>query len=163
MANAVYWFTNNFIWIQVASMVLSAVFLFAIIRLIIKIDYFSERREYGREIRHLSNLRQIKLSQLWRVVLKEVSRPNPGQWKKAIFEVDDFFDDTLKAQGFIGGSEEERMGKVSTEMISNIGKIMEIHSEISILRADENSVADHEKIKEYLREYRKAFRELGLL
>lgn len=163
MANITAWFINNFVWFQIGSMVISLVLLVAIVRLIIKIDYFSERREYGKEIRHLSDLRKIKLAKLWKVVLKKVANHNPELWKSAVFEVDDFFDDTLKAQGYIGGSEEERMDKVSEDIISNIQDIITIHAEITSLRADEKSVFDHEKVKEYLREFRKAFRELGLL
>ena len=163
MNNAVTWFVVNFVWFQIGSMILSALLIVAIIRLIIKIDYFSERREYGREIRHLADLRQRKLAQLWKFVLKRAAQPNPELWKKAIYEVDDFFDDTLKAQGYIGGSEEERMAKVNQEIVSNIKDIIRVHAEISRLRSDELSKPDHEKIKEYLREYRKAFRELGLL
>ncbi len=157
------WFSQNFIWIQITSMIISAVLLVFIIRLMIKIDFFAERRQYGSEIRHLSDLRKRKLSQLWKNVLKRIAQPVPSLWKESVFEVDAFFDDTLKAYGYLGSNEEERMDKVDSENISNIKKISEIHLEIIKLKGDDNLPLDKEKAKEYLREYRKAFRELGLL
>ena len=91
-----------------------------------------------------------------------ISRPNPAEWKKAVFEVNDFFDDTLKGLGYLGSSGEERLAKVEEDKISNTEELTKIHAEIKALKADENSVIEHENAKEYLRAYRKAFRELGL-
>ncbi len=163
MANIVDWFVINFVWIQIASILISTLLIVAIVRLIIKIDYFSDRREYGREIWKIKELRNIKLKELWKTTLKMISQPNPEKWKAALIAVDDFFDDTLKAVGYLGSSEVERLSKVEKEKISNIDDLKKIHLEILQLRAEENSVLDHEKAKEYLRAYRQAFRQLGYM
>ena len=163
MAGIVDWFINNFIWIQITSILISALLLVAIIRLIIKIDYFSDRREYGREIWNMEKLRNAKLKELWKVVLNLISQPDPTKWKDAMFTVDEFFDDTLKAVGYLGSSEEERLSKVEEDKISNVGDLKKIHLEIMQLKSDENSILDHEKAKEYLRAYRQAFRQLGYM
>jgi|GEM_PF-2318758 len=163
MANIFKWFVDNFFWIQIGSTILSIILLVAIVRLIIKVDYYADKREYGWEILKLGNLRQKKLTNLWQRTLKKVAKPNPEEWKRAVFEVDNFFDDSLKGSGYIGGSEEERMAKVGKDKISNIQELIAIHLEITALKAEENSVIEHEKVKEFLRAYRKAFRELGLL
>ena len=144
-------------------MIISAILLVLIVRLMIKIDFFAERRQYGSEIRHLSDLRKRKLAQLWKKTLKRIIQPVPSLWKESVIEVDVFFDDTLKAYGYLGANEEERMSKVDSENVSNIDKIAGIHSEVVKLKNDDNSSIDKETTKEYLREYRKAFRELGLL
>ena len=163
MANIVDWFVINFVWIQIASILISTLLIVAIVRLIIKIDYFSDRREYGREIWKIKELRNIKLKELWKTTLKMISQPNPEKWKAALIAVDYFFDDTLKAVGYLGSSEVERLSKVEKEKISNIDDLKKIHLEILQLRAEENSVLDHEKAKEYLRAYRQAFRQLGYM
>lgn len=163
MTNLFNWFSANFIWFQIASILISTILIVAIVRLMMKIDYYSGKREYGWEVWKLEGLRRKKLSQLWARVLKMTSRPNPTGWKVAVFEVNDFFDDTLKGLGYLGSSGEERLGKVEKDKISNTDELLKMHMEINSLRADENSVMDHEKAKEYLRAYRKAFRELGLL
>jgi hypothetical protein len=163
MANIVNWFVSNFVWIQIGSILISILLLVAIIRLIIKIDYFSDRREYGREIWKINELRSIKLKELWKKTLKLISQPNPDKWKLALVVVDDFFDDTLKAVGYLGSSEEDRLSKVEKEKISNVEEIKKIHLEIVKLKAEENSILEHEKAKEYLRAYRQAFRQLGYM
>lgn len=163
MANAFNWFLDNFIWLQIASILISIVLIIFIVRLMIKINYYSGKREYGWEIWKLEGLRRKKLIQLWGRVLKMTSRPDPTGWKKAVLEVNDFFDDILKGLGYLGSSGEERLAKVEEDKISNTNELAEIHTEIKALKADENSAIDHEKAKKYLKTYRKAFRELGLL
>lgn len=163
MANIVHWFEINFIWIQTLSILISVALLIGIIRLIIKIDYFSDKREYGREVWNVAQLRQTKLKELWKRTLKLISLPDPAKWKAALIAVDDFFDDTLKSAGYIGSSEEERLSKVDKEKVSNINELKKICLEIAQLKVDENSILDHEKAKEYLRAYRQAFRQLGYM
>ena len=60
MANIVNWFLGNFIWFQIASILLSIVLVVAIIRLMMKIDYYSGKREYGWEIWKLEGLEKKK-------------------------------------------------------------------------------------------------------
>jgi hypothetical protein len=163
MASIVNWFVENFFWIQVISTLISIALVVAVIRLAIKIDYYADRREYGWEIWKLKGLRRRKLEQLWKRALKKIARPEPGRWKEVVFEVNDFFDDTLKGIGYIGSSAEERISKVGKENVSNIDELTKIQEEIKSLKSDGSSILGHEKAKEYLRTYRKAFRELGLL
>jgi hypothetical protein len=129
----------------------------------VKINYYSGKRGYGWEIWKLEGLRRKNLAQLWKKVLKVTAQPNPTGWKRIVFEVNDFFDDTLKGLGYLGSSGEERLAKVKESEISNTEELSKIHVEIKELKANEDSVIEHEKAKEYLRAYRKAFRELGLL
>ena len=163
MASIVDWFAINFVWIQITSILISALLIVAIVRLIIKIDYYADKREYSREIWKIKELRHIKLKELWKATLKLISQPDPDKWKSAVIAVDNFFDDTLKAVGYLGSSEDERLSKIDKEKISNVDEIKKIHLEISQLKSEENSILDHEKAKEYLRAYRQAFRQLGYM
>jgi hypothetical protein len=157
------WFADKFIWIQIASILVSLILIIGIIRLIIKIDYFSDKREYGLEIWKLEKLQKEKFKKVWQKVLNLIIQPDPKKWKEAVFLSDDFFDEILKASGYIGSSKEERLSQVPKEKVSNIDQLIKIQKEILQLRLDENSVLDHEKAKEYLRIYRKAFYQLGYL
>lgn len=163
MNSLVNWFVNNFFWIQLASIIISLVLIIAIVRLIIKIDYYSDKREYGLEIWQIKKLRHKKLKKLWKKVLASVVEPDPVKWKEVLIEVDNFFDDTLKEVGYLGESAKERLLKVEKEKISNIQEIIKIHEEIEKIKASDSLFLEHEKFKEYLRAYRQAFRQLGYL
>jgi hypothetical protein len=163
MNSLVNWFVNNFFWIQLASIIISLVLIIAIVRLIIKIDYYSDKREYGLEIWQIKKLRHKKLKKLWKKVLALVVEPDPVKWKEVLIEVDNFFDDTLKEIGYLGESAKERLLKVEKEKISNIEEIIKIHEEVEKIKASDSLFLEHEKVKEYLRAYRQAFRQLGYL
>ncbi len=164
MANLVNWFVNNFVWFQAVSVALSVVFLVLIIKIIIKIDYYGDKREYQWEIAKIDKIYQIKSNKIWNSAYSALKQSKPDLWKKIIIEVNDFFDDYLKVIGYLGDSEWERLVQVENNKISNIEKIKKICEEkVFSLYSNPEASLGYEEAKEILREFRQSYRQLGLM
>jgi len=151
------------IWIPITSVVISFFLLYKIVSLILKTDYFGYKRDYGWKIMKTAKYQKIKGVKIWNLILNYISQPDPVKWREAILKADDLMDDVLRDSGYKGYDLNELLTQVDSSKISNIDEIKRIRFELKELLKDEDVLLDREKVKEFLREYRQAFRQFGLL
>ncbi len=151
------------IWIPIISVVVSFFLLYKIVSLAIKIDYFGDKRNYGWKIMKTAKYQKIKGIKIWNLILNYVSQPDPIKWKEAILKADNLMEDILRNSGYKGYDLSELLIQIDSSKISNIDEIKRIRFGIKEILRDEGALLDREKVKEFLREYRQAFRQFGLL
>ncbi len=153
----------DWMWIQLISLLLSLFFLTLSIRLIIKMDFFSDKRNYGWQAVRSDSIARTRLQKAWKVVLKKITLPDSGAWKEAVLLADNEFDEVIRSSGYRGASPEERLMLVDESAVANISKIRALRAELLPSLTNEEASLDYEKAKELLREYRRAFKQLGMM
>ncbi len=150
-------------WIQFISLLLSLFFLAASIRLIIKMDFFSDKRDYGWQAVRSDAIARTRLEKAWKIVLKKITLPDSGAWKEAVLLADGEFDEIIRSSGYRGATPDERLVMIDESAIANISRIRVLRNELMSALKDEDASVDYEKAKELLREYRRAFKQLGMM
>ena len=163
MTSLVNWFSQNFFWIQATSLTLSLILFVAIIYLVIKIDYFSDRREYGWEVMDIVNTYKKRTLRAWKKIIEKITSLDPKLWFEAVKEADVILDEVLKSSGYLGKSVEERLSKFSPSETFNMEALKEKRREFFSLFSEESVDVDVVKAKELLREYRSALQQFGML
>lgn len=148
---------------QLTSLLISAVFLAASIRLLLKTNFFSATRDYGWHAVRPDAIARTRLEKTWKTVLKKITTPDVSAWKEAIALADGEFDELLRSSGYRGTTPEERLVIVDPAVLPNISRIRVLRNELVPALKDEDASVDYEKAKELLREYRAAFRQLGMM
>ena len=153
----------TWMWIQFISLLVSLFFLAASIRLIVKMDFFSDKRDYGWQAVRSDAIARTRLQKAWKVVLKKITLPDSGAWKEAVLLADGEFDEIIRSSGYRGATPEERLMVVDESAVANISRIRVLRNELMPALNDEEASIDYEKAKELLREYRRAFQQLGMM
>ncbi|MFA6495379.1 MAG: hypothetical protein WC246_01405 [Candidatus Paceibacterota bacterium] len=153
----------NWIWIQLISLLLSLFFLIASIRLIIKMDFFSDKREYGWQAIRSDAIARTRVQKAWKIILKKIVLPDSGAWKEAIILADNEFDEIVRSSGYHGETPQERLMVIDEAAIANISRIRVLRADMAPDLANEEAAVDYGKAKELLREYRRAFQQLGMM
>jgi hypothetical protein len=150
-------------WFQFISLALSIFFLVASMRLIVKLDFFSDKRDYGWQAVRSDSIARARLQKAWKIVLKKITLPDSGEWKEAVLLADREFDEVIRSSGYRGATPEERLMVVDELAVANISKIRVLRAELLPSLTNEEASLDYEKAKELLREYRRAFQQLGVM
>lgn len=154
--------TNWFFWFKVVSGGVSLVLLIAIARLIIRIDFFSDKRDYGIRLLRDKNVQQKHLVDQWKYVLALIATQSPDAWKKAFVIADNLLHDVLKNTGLLGRTTQELLAQVGDDRISNSDALKRIRQDVLAMINGEREV-EFDVVKECLREYRQAFRQMKAL
>lgn len=157
------WFFQNLNWIQTILIIIAAILTIGIVNLVLKIDYFSGFRHYTWEILKSKNLPKRRILTIWKKILHYVSSSDPNLWREAVLGTDRLFDEILKLSGHHGKTIEDRMDSVDSSQVYNIEEMKKIRTEMMEKLSDSSYVPELPKVKEFLRIYRQAFRQLGLM
>jgi len=90
------WVVGEWTLIRVVSAVISVILLVAIVRYMIVLDYFYERREYGRRAYNYPKEYKKQNLKKWEMILRHIQTSNPALWKKAVQEADDLLFEVLR-------------------------------------------------------------------
>lgn len=154
--------THWFFWVQVVSVVASVALLASIIRMIIKIDFFSESREYGLRLLRDASIRKKQFIDEWNRVLSLMATQNPEAWRRAFVIAEQMLHEGLKSVGLLGATTEILLSHATDDLISNSDALKKIRRETLYMIQGERDI-ELDVIKECLREYRQAFRQMKIL
>lgn len=157
------WIISNIVFLQVVCILVSAIFLIATAVLMVRVDYFSDKRDYG--LRAWSGAKgDKKVSyKAWKRILQKVASDNPVLWRQALVDGGQLLFETLKAAGYRASSLEEILYMVDQLQIPNVEEVRRLHSKAQIVIADETMAVTHGEVKEILRAYRELLRQFGVV
>jgi len=154
---------ESLFWLKMASAFISLILLVAVIRLIILIDYFSDKRDYGWRIARGASAEKKRSSKQWKGILELVKKHTPLAWKEAVQKADAMVDEVLKAGGYAGNSIDERLMKIDASQIAHIDEIRRVRKEVFLKMEDEQGMLDLSETKKLLRLYRDVLRQFGMI
>lgn len=163
MTSLANWLSQNLFFFQLLSLVLSTFLFCAIIYLVVKIDYFSDKREYGWESWNVTKTYKKRVANFWSKIIKNISSQDPTLWKEAVKIAEETLAEILKAAGYRGAKMEELLKSFNSIKILGADELKQKRSEFFELYADDSIPVDLIKTKELLREYRNVFKNLGML
>lgn len=153
----------NLLWFQLGSLILSGLFLWGIVYIIVKTSYFNVKIEDYIDRIGTGNLFRYRSTRRWKKIKKELASNDPEQWKLAILESDDLLNEILKDSGYIGIKLEDKLAEITSEQISNLEDIKGAHKTAILLKLDPNFSFTQEIVLETMAIYHKAFIELHLI
>ena len=156
-------FEKNLIWLELASLLLSAFFLWGIIYIISKTHYLEIKREQffdtlGKD--YLSRRRSIKA---WQQIQKRLLSENQNDWKLAILEADHILNEILKMSGYLGAKLEDKLDLITSAQLFNIDEINNAHKIRDKISGDPSFAVTQEEAREIIDIYKKSFIELNLI
>ena len=157
------WFGPNLVWLQLASILLSGLFIWGIVYIITKTSYFNGKVEKYMDILGFGNLTQRRSLKGWEQIKKRIISPAQQDWKLAVLEADKIFDEILKMAGYLGSDLNKKLEILKPENLANLDEIKEAHFLANQILRDPNKELKREDAIITLRSFKKAFIELNLL
>ncbi|MBU4348659.1 hypothetical protein KJ671_04130 [Patescibacteria group bacterium] len=155
--------SSNLPWLHSISLLLSGLFLWGIIYIFIKTDYFNLKTEEYMDIFGVGNLTKRRSLKGWEQIRKRILSSDQQDWKIAILEADKILDEILKMSGYIGSDLDNRLELVRKENLAVLEEIKNAHNLARQIIKDPSMELKKENAIVALKSYKKAFIELNLL
>ncbi len=156
-------FEKNLIWLELGSLVLSALFLWGIIYIISKTHYLEIKKEQFLDILGKDHLSRRRSLRGWNQIQKRLLSPDQNDWKLAILEADHILNEILKMSGYLGASLEDKLDLITEAQLSNVDEIMNAHKIRDKISSDPSFPITNEEAREIIAVYKKSFIELNLI
>jgi hypothetical protein len=153
----------NLWWLKLVSVLLSALFLWGIIYIIIKTKYLSVKKEQFLDILgkvHVSRSRSLKA---WRQIIERMKSEEQNQWKLAILEADHILNEILKMSGYLGSRLDDKLDLITPVQLANIDSVRNAHLMRDKIAKDPTFEITKEEADEVIEIYKQSFKELNLI
>jgi len=151
------------LWLQIGAIILSTLFLWGIISMIIKTSYIEMKREQFLDILGHGRVSKRRSVKAWKQIKQRMLSENQNDWKLAILESDKVLDEILKMAGYIGANTEEKLRAIIPAQLSNIEDVKMANLVSGEIMKDPTYEITLKKAKETIEIYRIAFVELNLI
>jgi len=143
-----------------------AVFIFFTVAFLLTIIYFIFNSSYLRyrffiDFQDFFNLEPVGLRKIagrWKAVRKRIETGSEYEYKLAIMEAEDLFNDVLIEKGFAGDSFEKRVDSVEKIQLPNPDEILEAHKIRNFVAHDPNYKINKEEAGKVLDVFEKGIR-----
>ena len=157
-------FQNSLIFFKIIFLLISLFFLIVIFFFLsktqyLKLMYFQNWKEFL-TYRAYGARRMIKV---WEKIIKRLEGAQESEYKLAVIEADETLNDVLEKIGFTGQTIEERLGKLTPEVLPNIDQLKEAHQVRDNILHDPDFRLGLEKAKKTLDVYEKSLRDLEVI
>lgn len=153
----------NLWWLQLLSVLVSALFLWGIVYILSKTQYFAVKKEQFLDILgkgHVSRSRSLKA---WRQILERMKSEEQNQWKLAILEADHILNEILKMSGYLGSRLDDKLDLITPVQLANIDSVRNAHLMRDKIAKDPTFEITREEAEEVIKIYKQAFKELNLI
>jgi hypothetical protein len=139
---------------------ISLIFLSIIIFVLLKTDWLRHAfLEKTVEFLSYHPYGMKKISKGWSKVLSKLEKGSEAEYKMALIEADEMFDNTLEKMGYSGKTLEDRI-KQASAVLSNTEQIQEAHKTRNNVAYDPNYKLGLDEAKRILEVFEQAFRDL---
>jgi hypothetical protein len=149
---------------KVVFLFFSFVFFIAILYFLFKTSWF--RRIIWQDLVEFLTYKPMKISKIekiWAKIKKRIEKGSEAELKLAIIEADKLLDDLLKKMAIEGEILEDKLKKVTPEILPNVEQMREAHKIRNNIVFDPAYKLDREEAKKTLTIYEESFKSLGVL
>lgn len=157
------WLEPNLIWFQLLSVLLSGLFIWGIIYIITRVNYFDMKMEKYMDVLGRGNLTKRRSLKGWEQIKKRIVSPVQQDWKLAVLEADKIFDEILKMAGYLGSDLTKKLETLKPENLASLEEIKKAHDLARKIMSDPGMELKKDDAITALKSYKKAFIELNLL
>lgn len=156
------WFSNNLWWLEIVSVIFSAIFLWGIIHITRATNYINIKKEqflepFGKD--YVSRRRSLIA---WENIQKRLKSADQNGWKTAILEADHILNEILKMSGYLGKLSDQ-LKILTADQLKNIEDVERAHAIHDKIKNDPSFVITQEEAREVIAVYGQSFKELGLI
>jgi len=156
------WFFNNLWWMQIVSIILSALFLWGIIHIIIATNYINLKKEQFLEPLGKDYVSRRRSLTAWKNIQKRLNSEDQNDWKLAIFEADHILSEILKMSGYLGKLSDQ-LKMLTEEQLKNIEDVSRAHAIAVKIKNDPSFMLNQDEAREIIAVYGQSFRDLNLI
>lgn len=153
----------NLWWLQILSLILSALFVWGIIYIIVKTNYFEIKREEYLDMMGKGYVSKRRSLRAWRQIKKRLESQDQNDWRLAVLEADHLLNQILKMSGYLGIRLEEKLEIITSAQLANIEDVKRAHSVRDKIAQDPAFEISQKEAKEIVDVYRQSFKELNLI
>jgi len=153
----------NLWWLEIVSLLLSALFLWGIVYIINKTNYLETKREQFLDVLGGGRVSRRRSLRAWKQIQKRMESEEQSQWKLAILEADHILDEILKMSGYLGIRMEEKLELITPAQLANVDDVKNAHVVRDRIAKDPTYEITHEEAKEVISIYQQSFKELNLI
>ena len=152
-----------FLYFKIVFIILSSIFLFAIIVLLLKASWLKRRiLEDATEFITYRPFGAKKAFKKWIKITKKLESNKESEYKLAIIEADNLLDDVLKNIGYKGETIKEKLEQLEAVILPNIDEVRQAHQTRNDIIYDPDYQLTFDQATKILNIYEKAFRNLEL-
>lgn len=156
-------FEKNLVWLEIFSVILSALFLGGIIYVIFKTNYLEIKKEQLLDILGQGYVSKRRSLKGWRQIQARLQASEQNQWKLAILEADHMLNEILKMSGYLGKDLEDKLELITPAQLSNVEEVQKAHQVRGKIAQDPAFAISREEALEVIEVYKKSFVELNLI
>ncbi len=156
-------FEENFLWMQIISVIFSVLFLWGIIYILSKTNYLEMKREQFLDILWRGNVSRRRSLRAWKQIQKRFESEDQNNWKLAILEVDHILNEILKMSGYLGDSLNEKLEIITPVQLANIEDVKLAHRIKNKIDKDPTDEITRQETEEAIAIYKEAFKQLNLI
>ena len=156
-------FRENIALIQLISFILSALFLWGLIYIIIKTNYFEIKREQYLDWTGAGRVSKRRTLRAWNQILDYLRTEDNNSWKLAILESDKVLNEILKMSGYLGDDMDEKLEILTPAQLTNIEDVKRAHLVRNRIAKDPTVEVEKKEVWEVMAVYEETFKQLNLI
>ncbi|OGY63452.1 MAG: hypothetical protein A3I89_03810 [Candidatus Harrisonbacteria bacterium RIFCSPLOWO2_02_FULL_41_11] len=153
----------NLWWLQIVSLIFSALFIWGIIYIVNKANYFGIKREQYLDTLGMGHTYRHRTLMAWKQIQKMLASNEAGNWKKAILDSDLILNEILKMSGYLGREMEDKLEFLTAAQLPNLEEIKIAHEIRDKIVNDPSFEITQDEAREVVGRYERSFKELNLI
>ncbi len=149
-----------FFYIKLTSAIISILFIFGIIILIIKTETLTISLRYLIRGTEIPTLSKSKLKKKWEKIQARLEEKDEANLKLAVIEADNFIDYLLKRIGYKGETMAERLKQIKPAQLKNLDGLWQAHKVRNNIVHEPNFKLTLHQAEEAIENYEKVLEEL---
>ena len=156
-------FRENILLIQLVSLIVSALFLWGIIYMIIKTNYLEMKREQYLDVLGRGNVSRRRSLKAWKQIQERLKSDDQNDWKLAILEADRILNEILKMSGYLGDDLDEKLEIITPAQLANVEDAKMAHRVKNKIEKDPTDEITRKEAEEAIAIYKESFRQMNLI
>lgn len=149
--------------VEFFSLVLSALFVWGIVYLMIRVKYIGYKIEHFVDFLGAADISRRRSVKAWQQIQKRLKIGGEANLKLAVIEADKILDELLKMSGYRGETMADRLKQVLPTQLSNIEDLWNCHKIRNRIVHEPDYRINQSETEIAVGFYKKAFQEFGLI